>query len=64
MLEPDEKYVLKPNHILISDPRRFVAFENSERVLCQHAMDVPVDKYGSLDPTRNLDTVSEPVNIG
>ncbi len=60
MLEPDEKYVLKPNHILISDPGRFVAFENSERVLCQHAMDVPVDKYGSLDPTRNLDTVSEP----
>ena len=57
---PDEKYILRPNHILGNDPGRFVSLLWTQNVLDRHGIDAAVAAFSMVPDNADLDTLKTP----
>ncbi len=57
---PDEKHVIRPNHIFGNSPGRFISLLWSQNVLDRHGIDAPIIRAGALTINQDLDTVKKP----
>lgn len=59
-IAPDEKHVIRPNHILGNSPGRFISLLWSQNVLDRHGIDAPISRAGTLAINLDLDTLKLP----
>lgn len=57
---PDEKYILRPNHILGNDPGRFISLSWTQNVLDRHGIDAAVAAFSMVPDNADLDTLKTP----
>ena len=57
---PDEKYILRPNHILGNDPGRFISLSWTQNVLDRHGIDAAVAAFSMVPDNVDLDTLKTP----